>query len=349
VERLEENDEMNELRRRHAEWFLGVARMAHAGLRSIEQQQWLERVRADTDNFRAVLAWTLNEDIAEGVELARTLRRPWHMRGQLPELNRWYELALASSDALDQKSRARGLESYGQALIHCERYESAERALEESLAIFRGLHDDTGVASALNYLSTVYQARGDSDRAISLLRDALATYEGTGDREGFAASLHLLGEALRDVGERDQARAMLENAASIAMRELGNADAAMTSLHSLGDLELDAGDTKEAAARFRDALRISSDLGDERSQAYCIAGLACVAALGADPVLAGRLWAVTESIEERLQLRLLAHERSRYERILATVSDSDGYRAGNDAGRGLTLDQVVREALDPST
>jgi hypothetical protein len=80
-----------------------------------------------------------------------------------------------------------------------------------------------------------------------------------------------------------------------------------------------------------------------RHSAYCLAGLACVAARTQDPAAAGRLWTLVERIEHEVGFRILATERGRYERtITPALRDSAAYRAG--ASAALDLDPMAEAA-----
>jgi hypothetical protein len=68
---------------------------------------------------------------------------------------------------------------------------------------------------------------------------------------------------------------------------------------------------------------------DARLAAYCLAGLACVAARDEDATAAGRLWTLAERLEHEIGFRMVAAERVRYERSLtAPLTTTDEYRAG---------------------
>jgi tetratricopeptide (TPR) repeat protein len=225
-----------------------------------------------------------------------------------------------------------------------EQHHEAEKVLTDSLALARRSRDPVGEAKALNQLGSVASNTGRLEQARKLHEQALAIARRAGDRPLTARALHLLGEDLRDLGDLDRATAMLEEAAAIDT-ELGDRDAAMTSLHSLGDLALDGRDTARAQSRYREALAICHELGDERSQAYCLAGLASIAALLNDAELAGRLWEVAEGVEQRLDLRMLAEERKRYERILANHAHDASFQAGQRSAHQQSLEAVVQELL----
>ena len=342
LEQLHRAGEEAALRRRHAEWFLGLAKQAEERLASFDQLVWLSRLNADTDNFRAVLAWSLEHDVGRGVDLATTLRRPWSMHGQLRELVFWSERALAAPAATDVRTRAVALVTYGDALLYTEEYERAREALQESLLLFRDIGDRKGEASALRMLDHVVWAQGSTRHAIELGEAALAILREIDDRRGIAGSLNHVGADLVEIGEVARGMAMLEEALAI-YTELGDRRAVASSIHTLGDLALDQGDTQRAAGQYRQALEVAVEFDDERTQAYCAAGLACVAALRQAFHTAGRLWALTESIEDQLGVRLLAAERQRYERILTPLQSDQAFRGGYQAGRDIELAEAVRK------
>jgi hypothetical protein len=68
----------------HAHYYLRLAEEAEAKLTSAERitGEWLERLEAEHDNFRAALKWSLSEkkDAALGVRLADALFWFWNMR-----------------------------------------------------------------------------------------------------------------------------------------------------------------------------------------------------------------------------------------------------------------------------
>jgi len=85
-EKLEESGEAEEVRRRHASFFLTLAEEAEPRLRGPEDMEWLERLEAEHDNLRAALSWALERGEAEpGIRLAGALWRFWEARGYYGE------------------------------------------------------------------------------------------------------------------------------------------------------------------------------------------------------------------------------------------------------------------------
>ena len=97
---------------------------------------------------------------------------------------------------------------------------------------------------------------------------------------------------------------------------------------------------------YQQAIALAPDEDDVRLQAYCLAGLACVAARSDDATMAGRLWTLAERIEQQIGFRMLAAERRRYEHTLTpAVRDSDEYRAGLATAADLDPLSAIAELL----
>ncbi len=77
LERLDESGDADELRRRHATFFFELAAAARDALRSRDQGAWLDRLSAEVENLRGVLAWSLDNDVSEGLRFAAALRQLW--------------------------------------------------------------------------------------------------------------------------------------------------------------------------------------------------------------------------------------------------------------------------------
>ena len=78
------------------------------------QRQWLARLEAEHDNFRAVLAWALERGEAETAQrLVGDLARFWWFRGHLTEGRSWAERALRMGDQTPAAVRAKALGAAG--------------------------------------------------------------------------------------------------------------------------------------------------------------------------------------------------------------------------------------------
>jgi predicted ATPase/class 3 adenylate cyclase len=69
-ERLDEHDDVDRWRRRHAEYFATWAEEAGPGLFGPDESTWRTRKVADLDNLRAAVTWAVNREYADDVRLA---------------------------------------------------------------------------------------------------------------------------------------------------------------------------------------------------------------------------------------------------------------------------------------
>jgi predicted ATPase len=71
LDRLRERAELEEMARRHAEYFLSVVTQAEPHLTTAEGPEWVDRLTHEHDNIRAALRWSIESDEAEvGLVLA---------------------------------------------------------------------------------------------------------------------------------------------------------------------------------------------------------------------------------------------------------------------------------------
>ena len=325
LEQFDSSDERDEIHARHARWYfrLGVADDGHRR----EGTDDLIRLRQDAANAGLALAWALDHDIAAALPLADALFVPWLGAGRIRELMRWYERALADPTALSPGDRAKALAGLGYALVYLERLEPARAALIEALTLYRDAGDERGETLVLLRLGAAEFIAGAPESALAWAEEALPIYERLDDTLGIARTLHYIAEALRDLGDFERSAELF--ARSIEIRRADGVGSSAATVHSLGDLYLDTGDMPTAERYYREALALGLQQGDVRLGAYCLAGLACVAARNEDATAAGCLWTLAERLEHEIGFRMIAAERVRYERNLTPpLTNTDEYRAG---------------------
>lgn len=166
--------------------------------------------------------------------------------------------------------------------------EGAERLLRESLARWREAGEPVGVASTLGYLGILAADRGDRGTARRLYDESLQLRREVGDRWGIAASLNNLGPLAIEEGDLAAAQAALEESLALR-RELGDRRCTAITLNHLGRVACARGEADRARQRFSESLRIAWEIGDRRSVAYSLEAFASLAVYTlAGPSGAGR-------------------------------------------------------------
>jgi predicted ATPase/class 3 adenylate cyclase len=351
LEKLRDLPDASLLRRRHDDYFLGLAEELDArerlsGMRDLSAES-LNRFERELPSFRAALVELLEGGRREGVlRLGAALWRFWLNRAQYRDAANWLENAPVADATLPLDVRAAALAAAGAIAYYThDDVERAERFWREGLELRRAQDDPHELGAALSRLASIAWRRGDFDGAIAYHKEALRLFEQAGAEALLLTELHWLGDAYRDRGDYDDGERLLEEAATRA-RELGFDQQLTSTLHSLGDLSLDRCDPDAALERFAEALAYAVATGSRRVQIYCVAGIGCALLQQGDDRAAARLWGIAEDQERRLGFRMLRNERQRYERLMSGARERLGaaYEAEHRAGTGLTLEQAVAEA-----
>jgi predicted ATPase/class 3 adenylate cyclase len=351
LEKLGDLPDTPSLRRRHDDYFLGVAEELDArerlsGLRDLSAES-LERFERELPNFRAALAGLLEDSRGEGaLRLGAALWRFWLNRTQYRDAAYWLENAPVDDKTLPLDVRAAALGAAGGiAFFTHDDVDRAERFWREGLELRRAQDDPHELGVAFSRVASVAWRRGDFDGAVAHHERALSLFEQAGAEALRLTELHWLAETYRDRGDLDEGERLLEATARRA-RALGFDHQLTSTLHSMGDLSLDRSDPDQALQRFAEAMDYAVATGNRRVQIYCVAGIGCALIQRGDEGPAARLWGIAEDQERRLGFRMLLNERRRYERLMSGARErlGDAYAAEQRAGAGLTLEQAVAEA-----
>ena len=91
--------EMHRVQRRHAEYFLSLAKEADEKAASSDRIVWLDKLEAENDNLWAVLDWSKETGgpSSIGLELAGLLWWYWYLRSYISEICSWIESMLETA------------------------------------------------------------------------------------------------------------------------------------------------------------------------------------------------------------------------------------------------------------
>jgi predicted ATPase/class 3 adenylate cyclase len=380
LEQLNAREEADELRRRHAEHYLGLAETSEPEILRADQALWLERLQYELDNFRAALRWSLDQDEVElALRLIGSLRRAWVARGYLGETRSWLETALSRGKEVESRVRAKALYGLGRVALVQADYEYAVPRLEQSTELFRKLDDAEGLVYSLADIGWIETARGSLDRARQLADESVAIARRSGDETLIAAAVHSLACTTLEHGQHARAKELFEeslalrrslgdkrNVASslgylglVALLE-GDYDNATTSLErslalgrelenrlivssALANLALASllrGEPKPAASLARESLDLSRELGDKRTIVECLHVLADVAATAEQFSRAATLTGAAEALHDAISAPPSVAERLTGEQPAGQEAEEPWQR-----GRAMDLEQAVAFGL----
>ena len=351
-EKLAESTEAQDTPRRHAEYFLDLAEKADPKLVGPDQARWLQRLRTELGNLRRALEWSLEPDQEERAELrlrlVAALGRFWGREGF--EEGKWrLQVALERDPGGFPVARAKALGELGFILLFQQNYAPAMAALEEGVAIYKELGDETGAAYTLANLGQAAVHGGFRERLPSFEREGAELLEGDLADHPRAYLLVILGMAAQGEGDLDRAASRLEEGLA-KCRELGSLREASMAHFILGNVEIDRDHLDRGVALLLEGARITRELGDHLGTAYYVWGLGRVAVLRENPERAARLWGAAESLREHMGMTLSGFDlaQSRYDRDLTSVRSLLGdasFEAAWAEGRSMSPEQATDYGL----
>ncbi len=279
------------------------------------------RLETEYNNLRAALRWFEEQQLAEeSMRLAGAMAWFWLSRNRWTEGLHWLDRSLQLPGAEDQaparalallgmgvfalargdslRAHDRFAESVaiwrlvgnpprlaaalaGQASAAGTRDPSALPLAEESLALYRGLHDPQGIAALQLLLGQLATFAGEHAGASRLLTESRTYWQALGDQATTAGADWRLGDLAMYQGDYRTAQARFEASLSTyraldEQHSIARQGLAVV-LVRLGELADHAGSYDLATARLQEALLVARDLGDREVIAWALTDLGRVA------------------------------------------------------------------------
>jgi predicted ATPase/class 3 adenylate cyclase len=345
LERLDGSPNSEDVRRRHAEFFLEVAKSANLSAALEVPEQRLDIAILEQENLRGALDWAIARDEIElGLRLAEALEQFW-VTHDPREGVRWFSTLLEHPRALRTLPdvRANALRAYGSSAHIAGNPAQAEKVWEQSLALFDELADEHGRAVLLHRLSISAMIRGDLGRARELVDASHEIHTRTGNLWGQTQTVGTLGAISREEGHQEDAFELLERSGQMAL-EAGVRWWHGGILGELAALSLAAGRLPEAETRTRELLKLADEHRDYPSRVFGVGLLAGVAAARGECERAGRLWGAIEDEVAAAPLGGWQRHREECARRMDDLPAPEFDRA-RAVGREWTLDEAVEYAL----
>ena len=337
AERLAESDQVA-VADRHARWFLALAESANLSDQAPGKSDF-DFAQAEQGNLRAALGWAVASGDAElGLRLATALES-WWLVVETFEAVDWFEQLLRQAAPVSAPVRAAALRAYGGIINPTGDDELAERLYEQSLAEYRRLGDDAGIAGVLVRLGHSAWYRGDNEAALAMAQEVLAGAARAGNERSRAQALGLLGELEFESGAHDRGLELLEESAATAA-DCGFSWWQARMLLRLGKRARELGRGGDALRWAHDSLRLASEMSDRRRIVQVLDLLAAIAADDGDLSVAGLLRGAVEAELDRVPLS----GWSMTDVPVRAAVDTEFERA-RQRGLRLPLTAAVREAL----
>ncbi|WEO98561.1 regulator [Streptomyces sp. FXJ1.172] len=295
---LEATGDAGRLRRRHRDWYLGLATWCELDWFSPRQHEIAERVDAELPNLRAALEFCLTEpDEAHlGQCLAGSLWFCWVGCGRLAEGRCWLERSVELESEYEQ-SRLKALWVLGYVAILQGDTVPALVALRECREQAERTGDPTAVAYAEHRTGCLALVTDDMARAETLLRSALERYREIGELNSNVLMGQVeLAMARAFQGDLPDAVRLCEDVRQVC-EDHGERWARSYALYVLGYAAWQDGDPARARELLADCLGHAHAFRDLLAEVLSLELLALVTVTGGDAAeaavlqgAAGRMW-----------------------------------------------------------
>ena len=335
-------------RQRHAAWALALAERAGPKVREPDGATWLVALESDHASLRAALAWLLErQDGAMLARLAGALWPFWEEHAHYAEARRWLETALALCADASPGLLLQVLIGAGVMARHQADFAHGILRHEQALALARELGDREAEATALVSLGGQALDLGEFEQARAQFEAGIALARETGATQLVIRARNALGQMQRVQHESVAAWQSLEEVLALAL-EHHQAWLLPSILGGLGMTAADLGDYDRAIALMHEVLSLAVAKGNLGSVVDGIEELARVAAVTGQAEQAIRLFGAGEALRERLTFPLSPTEIAYAAPLMTKLRDAlgaDGFAAAWAAGRALTQDEALAEAL----
>lgn len=257
LEKLTEADEVDTIKRRHAQYFRNLFENAPDDWLRIPDADWYARYLPELDNVRAALDWALGAhgDAMLAVALAGLSQVLWSRSSLWSEGRQ--RLAAASGQVGDKTpplDEARLRCALGMMWITSAPTQ-AIASFERGVELYHRLGDEVGIGNALLGLGLVCTFMGRFEQAGAFFSEAFPFLERAGLRRPLAR--YFEGNAFLTMltGDLASARTHFEKALSL-YRDAGTETMAVAVLLNLADMTWALGDLDAALARFREAIAL---------------------------------------------------------------------------------------------
>jgi len=348
VECLEQSDEYEVLRERHARFYLELTEEVRPRLDGPEQALWLRELDRESPNIRVARSWAPERgdgDVA--LRLAIGIARVWRVHGQYAEGRSWLEQALRHPAPAAE--RAKGYVTLASTVLDHGDFEAGARVATTAIELCRDeVGDQALLGKALNNLGVARLYLGDLEAAAKMFGESLELARASGNLIAIVPAVHNLGEIELAQDRPADAVASFTEALAVA-RNLEHAYLCARCLSSLGAALIDTGDADAAASTLVEALELATGLEDVETTMDALENTAAVAAECGASRLGAQLLGAAAAARAQIDAPPTPIQRKRLSRLELAILSALGeemWRNARSEGGELELEAAKDLALE---
>lgn len=339
------------LRRRHRDWFLGLATWCELDWFSARQREVAARVESELPNLRQAMECSLEcpDEAHLAQYLAGTLWFFWVGCGRLSEGRHWLEHVLEEETPYDA-SRLKALWVLGHVAVLQGDPVGAVSALQECRDEAERTGDATAPAYAVHRMGCLALVTDDMGRAQELLREALGRYRDLGELNSNVLMAQVeLAMAVGFGGDLDGAAAICDEVRDIC-EDHGERWTLSYALYVLAFAALERDRPERARTLLRESLAIGHAFNDLLGSALVLELLALVTVVEGEAAEAAVLQGAADRIWPSVGLPLFGsayygRPRTRCEERARRELGDARYEAERHTGSRLAPGAAVERAL----
>lgn len=339
----------NEVYRKHAAYYAGLAERSNKEIRGQLNNYWLKRLMVENLNLRSALVWSLEGDEHEfGLRMVGALAYHWVYNGLSAENSPWIALALENSKNAVTSLRAAVLRTAGSIAYSLSDLDRSRDMFQTELKLYQDLGDEFNEAIALTDFSI---ASLGSSRELSEILPmtfrALEIFSKFDDKAHMADTHNVIGELTRFHGDYKTAKKHYQLCLALS-KESGERLREAMQYNNLGFIAFHEGDYEGAARNTKKSLSIFVEMDSYfgiANHLACLAGP--VAALGF-PKRAARLLGAANAHLETLGTDQEPADQPEIELYIRTTQKALSETAFQQAwqeGQRMTIQEAVAYAL----
>jgi len=342
--RLESSGESIGARKRHADYFLELSRVAFARLRSSDSELWVRRLDLERGNLNAALEHLIAADEEDFISLVAALGRYW-IRGRVQDGYRWTERAMRlrherTATDLDL------LEAWAWLTWQSARSGPAFEAIDKMLEVALAARNDAAAGRALNMIATFR-----NDLRLTVDPDLWARAEAHLRRAGedwpLALLLNDMGWVMSIQGHPDSGLPKIVEGLELA-RRAGDMWLIALILDSAAWAHVQLGDVDKAVQAWAEGISMTVAAADRYPLPNYLEGFARVARIEGDRVRACVLLAAAATVRGGIGTRPLDtwtdFMRQDVELVRAALGAAD-FEACWASGVAMSAEEAAQFAL----
>jgi non-specific serine/threonine protein kinase len=345
LEELQASRDLDDTRRRHADYYLALVNALTPGLSGDQMAGNLSLLEVELPNIRAAMSWSVDSRQTEtALRLATDLYPLWNYHGHLAEGRSWLDRILDQGGTLPTTRIDGLLAASGIAALQGD-YELAKRLVQNGLELATQERYPFGITRAHVLQGLVAEWEGDYQQAATAYAGSIQHIEDLGEEHWRSRVLALQAEVDVVLGNATLGGQRAQEALAHAI-DAGHAWNAGAATGVLAYLALAQVDLERAAHLYSDNLHRYWELGDRRGMGGAIAGFAGIALKLGRKQTAARLLGAARATGDEIGVAHLGN-KGLVERIAAEIRTAmtpgtfqEAWNAGHALGREWALEET---------